>query len=954
MALCVLGAAGRAARPRPLRHAARRRRHRVVRRAGVRQHRRGDRHPPDHRRPAAVRELRRLVAAVQHDRRRPAPERGPPGAAARRAVAARRRPPPRRADRGDRSTAPSTFAIVTGGGTAGHVLPALAIADALVAAGHPRAVHPLRRRRARHRGAAGAADRLPDDAAARCAGSSAGSRLANLGAIGGLAARRGAGAPAARAAAPGGGDRGGRLRERRPSGWPPSCGGCRSWWPSRTWCPGAANRLLARFAKASARELPRHRPARGPSSPATRSAPRSRRSTPTATAPPPSGPSASTRLGSSCSCSAARSAPCGSTRPRVGGRPRLARPGRPRAPPRGRPPGLGRDLRERRRTTPARCDRRLVPYEDDMPAALAAADVAVCRPGSSTCFELAAAGAARGARAVALRHRRPADRQRPPPRRRRRRGARARRRARRRPAGRPRSTRILADRDRRAAMAAAARSLARPDAAAAIAALADRARPWLTTPLDLGAARRDPRHQRRRRGHERHRHAPARDGPPGQRARTRRRHPVPRAAPRPRRARSPPATPGRCPTRRRRRGLHRDARRPPARRGRTRPPGVPVVPPRRGAGGDLPRRDHGRGGRHPRQDHHLRAARHAPDAARASSPGYIVGAEVAGLGRSAAWGGAGPLVVEADESDGTFLALGAALGDRHQRRARPPRALGRRAGAARGVRAVRRRRSTGRPCCAPTTPAPLALVAHAAPPRHLRHRRRTPTTGSSDVGHRGHRGPLHPRPRRRARCRSRCPAAPGIHNARNAAGGDRAGPHPRRRRSTTPPRRSAGFRGVARRFEVRGEAGGVVLVDSYDHLPTEVAAALAAARAGRLGPGGVLLPAPPLQPHRGARAAPSPTAFADADVLVVTGIYPAGEAPRPGVTGKIVVDAVLDAHPWKQVAWLPTLDDVVALPRRHAAPRRPLPHPRRRRPHHRPAPGARRCSRVVARERRAT
>ena len=37
-------------------------------------------------------------------------------------------------------------------------------------------------------------------------------------------------------------------------------------------------------------------------------------------------------------------------------------------------------------------DRRLVPYEDDMPAALAAADVAVCRSGSSTCFELAAAG----------------------------------------------------------------------------------------------------------------------------------------------------------------------------------------------------------------------------------------------------------------------------------------------------------------------------------------------------------------------------------------------------------------------------------------------------------------------------------------------------------------------------------------------------------------------------------
>src|SRR3546814_10396366 len=39
-------------------------------------------------------------------------------------------------------------------------------------------------------------------------------------------------------------------------------------------------------------------------------------------------------------------------------------------------------------------------------------------------------------------------------------------------------------------------------------------------------------------------------------------------------------------------------------------------------------------------------------------PGWVVGAAVAGLGRSAAWGGPGPLVVEADESDGPFLAVG--------------------------------------------------------------------------------------------------------------------------------------------------------------------------------------------------------------------------------------------------------------------------------------------------------
>jgi UDP-N-acetylmuramate--alanine ligase len=70
------------------------------------------------------------------------------------------------------------------------------------------------------------------------------------------------------------------------------------------------------------------------------------------------------------------------------------------------------------------------------------------------------------------------------------------------------------------------------------------------------------------------------------------------------------------------------------------------------------------------------------------------------------------------------------------------------------------------------------------------------------------------------------------------------------------------------------------------------------------------------QPHRYSRTQVLGRSFADcfedADLLLVTGIYPAGEAARPGITGKIVVDAVLDAHPWKAVAWLPTLDDAVA------------------------------------------
>jgi UDP-N-acetylmuramate--alanine ligase len=69
------------------------------------------------------------------------------------------------------------------------------------------------------------------------------------------------------------------------------------------------------------------------------------------------------------------------------------------------------------------------------------------------------------------------------------------------------------------------------------------------------------------------------------------------------------------------------------------------------------------------------------------------------------------------------------------------------------------------------------------------------------------------------------------------------------------------------------------------------------------------------QPHRYSRTAAAwrdfADAFADADLLAITDVYAAGEPARPGVSGKLIVDAVLDAHPWASVAWLPSLDDVV-------------------------------------------
>ena len=54
-------------------------------------------------------------------------------------------------------------------------------------------------------------------------------------------------------------------------------------------------------------------------------------------------------------------------------------------------------------------------------------------------------------------------------------------------------------------------------------------------------------------------------------------------------------------------------------------------------------------------------------------------------------------------------------------------------------------------------------------------------------------------------------------------------------------------------------------------------------------------------------------AFVGADVAAITDVYAAGETPRPGVSGKLVVQAVLDAHPWARVAYLPRRRDVITF-----------------------------------------
>jgi UDP-N-acetylmuramate--alanine ligase len=129
----------------------------------------------------------------------------------------------------------------------------------------------------------------------------------------------------------------------------------------------------------------------------------------------------------------------------------------------------------------------------------------------------------------------------------------------------------------------------------------------------------------------------------------------------------------------------------------------------------------------------------------------------------------------------------------------------------------------------------------------------------------------------------------------------------------------AGFGGVARRFQFRGMVDGVTLVDDYAHIPGEVAAMIRAAREGDWARVVVVF-----QPHRYSRTARLWRDFADsfsgADAVVLTDIYAAGEPPQPGVSGRLVLRAVLDAHPSLAVSYLPRRVDVVGHALDHTRP----------------------------------
>jgi UDP-N-acetylmuramate--alanine ligase len=158
---------------------------------------------------------------------------------------------------------------------------------------------------------------------------------------------------------------------------------------------------------------------------------------------------------------------------------------------------------------------------------------------------------------------------------------------------------------------------------------------------------------------------------------------------------------------------------------------------------------------------------------------------------------------------------------------------------------------------------------------------------------------------------------PGHHNALNATGAIavayQLGLSPDQIRAAL-----AGFSGVKRRFTRTGAWNGVEFFDDYGHHPVEVAAVLKAARASTKGKVVAVM-----QPHRFTRLQslfdPFATCFNDADVVIIADVYPAGEQPIPGVDRDALVNAIR-AHGHRRAMGLPSPEVLPAMVREIVAP----------------------------------
>ena len=287
-------------------------------------------------------------------------------------------------------------------------------------------------------------------------------------------------------------------------------------------------------------------------------------------------------------------------------------------------------------------------------------------------------------------------------------------------------------------------------------------------------------------------------------------------------------------------------------------------------------------------------------------PSFIVGGDVNEIGSGAMWAAGEWLIVEADESDGTFLRLAPEAAvvtsveadhlDRYGSVTGLHDAFETFLGGVAGFTLVCTDDPWGRRYAAqhPATVGYGCTGGAALLVEDLR-----PSRAGVRFTVRHYDGD---------RAEVRLPV-PGEHNALNAVAAMACARH-----LGVPLTRSAGilahYGGVARRYEFRGEAGGITFIDDYAHLPGEVSAVLRTARAG-----GWRRVVCVYQPHRYTRTASLwrdfGGAFDEADLVVLTDVYGAGERAQPGVSGKLLVDAVLDAEPHKRVGWFPHRSDLL-------------------------------------------
>ncbi len=123
------------------------------------------------------------------------------------------------------------------------------------------------------------------------------------------------------------------------------------------------------------------------------------------------------------------------------------------------------------------------------------------------------------------------------------------------------------------------------------------------------------------------------------------------------------------------------------------------------------------------------------------------------------------------------------------------------------------------------------------------------------------------------------------------------------------------FQGVKRRFTKTGMTNGITVIDDYAHHPIEIKATLKSARQAVAGTGGRVIAV--MQPHRYSRLTSLfpefCAAFDDADHVIVTDVYAAGETPIDGISGQALIDGIT-RHGHQSATFLPTIDSATNTP----------------------------------------